>query len=157
TVNDGANGGTGAETLSAAALAGLAGTNNISVAARSTITFNNLGGNLGLQTTLNHSVTFTTDVAGGAAISFSNTPNTLTTAGGRTSFSAGTDLTPANLNSNGAAVALLAGTQAAGTLSARNILTAGSGNIPLQASNAAGGSIMQTGTAAGQAINATAT
>src|SRR5207344_1243427 len=44
----------------------------------------------------------------------------------------------------------------AGDLSALNVTTAGSGNITLRATNAAGGAITQVGTAMGNAINITA-
>jgi hypothetical protein len=145
------------DTLSTGALASIASTNDIIVQATSAIDFADLGGTLSLQTGLGNSVTFSTATAGGKTISFSNTSNTLATGGGSITFSAGTDLTVANLNTGGGDVSLTAGADVAGNLSAQAILTAASGNITLQATNAAGGTITQTGTASGLVINATAT
>ena len=85
--------------------------------------------------------------------------NTVTTSGGSLTFSAGTGLTVANLNTNGGDVSLTAGTAGAGNLTFENILTNGSGNLTFQATNTAGGTITQAGSASaasGQAINATA-
>src|SRR5204862_395172 len=64
-----------------------------------------------------------------------------------------TTLAAANLNTGGGDVSLTAGAAGAGDLSAHAILTAGSGNITLQAT---GGTITQSGTAAGLAVSATA-
>src|SRR5262249_15254195 len=139
---------------STGALAGVNSTTNISIAANSKITFNNLGGTLNLQTGLGHSAAFTTNTG---AISFTNTGNTLATAGGSFSLTAGTDLTVCNLNTGGGDVSLTAGAGAAGNLTLGGILTSGSGNLTFQATNGAGGTISQTGTASGLAISATAT
>src|SRR5262249_35055951 len=113
-------------------------------------------GTLSLQTGPGVNAAFTTT---SSSIAFTNTTNTLTTAGGSLSFSAGTDLTVCNLNTNGGDVSLTAGTAAAGNLTFGNIQTSASGNITLQATNNAGGSITQSGltVASGLAINATAT
>jgi outer membrane biosynthesis protein TonB len=147
----------GGNTLSTGALASIAATTNIIVQATSTITFNDLGGTLTLQTALGKSVTFSTATGGGGAITFLTTTNTLATSGGSINFSAGTNLTVGNLNTNGGDVSLTAGTAAAGNVSAQSIITAGSGNLTFSATNAAGGTITQTGNAIGQAINVTAT
>ncbi|MBI1918387.1 MAG: hypothetical protein HYS12_27160, partial [Planctomycetes bacterium] len=146
----------GANTLSTGALAAVGSTTNIAVQATQTISFNDLGGTLSLQTGSGNSVTFSTATSGGGAISFATQGNTLATAGGSLTFSAGTGLTLANLDSGGGDVSLTAGADTAGNLSARNILTASSGNITLQATNA-GGTVTQTGSTTGQAINVTAT
>jgi hypothetical protein len=152
TVNDD-SGDTNA-TLSTGALAGVNSTTNISIAADATITFNDLGGTFTVQTGPGNSATFTTTTG---AISFSSTANTLTTAGGSITFSAGTNLTVCNLNTGGGDVSLTAGAGAAGNLTFGGILTSGSGNLTFQATNAAGGTISQTGTASGLAVSATAT
>jgi hypothetical protein len=104
--------GTNFDTLSAGALASIVSTDNIIVQATQTITFNDLGGVLALKTGLGASATFSTDTMGGGTISFTNVADTLATAGGGITFSAGTDLTVANLNTNGGAVLLSAGTAA---------------------------------------------
>jgi hypothetical protein len=160
TVNNGAGGGTQAETLSRGALMGLAATTDISITARTSILFNDLtsvGGTLPLATTNGHSVTFSTAVAGGGAITFANTGNTLLTSGASLDFMAGTNLTVANLNTGaGGDVSLNAGTNGAGNLSIQSVLTSGSGNLTFTASNGAGGTITQTGNASGLAVNVTA-
>jgi hypothetical protein len=92
-----------AATLSTGALAGVNSTTNISIAADSSITFNDLGGTLSLQTGLGQNAAFSTTVA---AISFNNTANTLATAGASLTFNAGADLTVANLATNGGDVNL---------------------------------------------------
>jgi hypothetical protein len=144
-----------AATLSTGALAGVGAAVNISIAATGLITFNNLGGTLALQTAMGHSAAFSTT---NGTITFNQITNTLSTGGGALTFSAGTNLMVGNLNSNGGEVSLSAGTNGAGNLQFENILTNGSGNLTLLATNAAGGTISQTtGTAAGQAITATAT
>src|SRR5262249_14496852 len=111
-----------AATLSPGAPARVNSTTNISIAADSKITFNNLGGTLNLQTGLGHSAAFTTNTG---AISFTNTGNTLATAGGSFSFTAGTDLKVCNLNTGGGDVSLTAGAGAAGNLTLGGLLTTG--------------------------------
>jgi hypothetical protein len=111
-----------AATLSAAALKGVGPGVDVSIAADAAITFDDLGGTLALQTGAGHGATFTTT---SGAITFSNTANTLSTAGGGITFSAGTSLTLANLDSGGGAVTLTAGTQAAGDLSLAAVNAAG--------------------------------
>jgi hypothetical protein len=143
----------GANTLSTGALAAVAPTNNIVVQATDHITFNDLGGTLSLQTAVGHSDTFSTDTAGGKAITFSNPSNTLAAGGGSIVLDAGTALTAANLNTGGGDVSLTAGSRGAGNLSAQGVLTAGSGNLTFTDNN---GTISQSGTAAGQAISASA-
>lgn len=147
----------GANTLSTGALASIASTADILVQATSSITFNDLGGTFTLQTGLGNSSTFTTATSGGGAIAFLNQANTLATSGGSILLSAGKNLTAANFNSAGGDVSLVAGADSAGDLSARGILTAGSGNITMQATNAGGGIISQSGTASGLGINVSAT
>jgi hypothetical protein len=157
TVDDGAAGGTRAETLTRAALLAVAAGNNISITARQAITFTDLasvGGALPLQTGPGHSATFST-AGGGGAIMFANPANTLSTAGGGIVFTAGTDLTVGNLSGGGGDVSLRAGAAGAGRLTVGNILTSGSGNIALRATGP-GGTITQSGTAAGRALTATA-
>src|SRR5207249_8244063 len=73
-------------------------------------------------------------------------------------FTAGANLIACNLNSGGGDVSLTAGASSSGILSARTILTAGAGNISMQANftGAGSGIITQTGRAVGQAINISA-
>jgi hypothetical protein len=87
-----------AATLSTGALTGVNSTTNISIAADATISFNDLGGTLSLQTGSGNSTSFSTATG---AISFSKVANTLATAGGSIAFNAGTSLTVANLNTGG--------------------------------------------------------
>jgi hypothetical protein len=143
---------TGSQTLSRAALQGVGSTVNISITSDS-ISFSSLTSTLSLQTGTGHSAAFITDISGGTTLTFTTTTNTLATAGGSITLDAGTTLTAANLNTNGGDASLTAGGQAAGNLSAQGILTSGSGNITFTDNR---GSITQTGSAVGQAINATA-
>jgi hypothetical protein len=145
-----------AATLSAGALSGVGTGVAISIAADNALTFQDLGA-LSLQTGLGVNAAFSTTTG---AVTFANVSNTVNTAGGSLTFSAGTNLTVANLNTNGGDVSVTAGTAGAGNLTFANILTSGSGNLTFQATNAAGATITQTGSAAaasGLAINATAT
>jgi hypothetical protein len=65
-------------------------------------------------------------------------------------------LTVGNLNTGGGDVSLTAGTTDVGDLSAQNVLTGGSGNITLQATNAAGGDVTLAALDAGTgAVNVT--
>jgi autotransporter-associated beta strand protein len=148
------DGGNNPGTLSTGALTAVAAGTSISVGAQAGISFSDLGGTLTLQTGLGGSVGFN---AGSGALTVANGLNTLATGGSGFILTAGTNLALFNLNSNGGDVTLTAGTSAAGNLSARTILTAGSGNITLQSTNAAGGTIVQSGIAFGLAITATAT
>jgi hypothetical protein len=143
-------------TLSTGALTSIGATTNIIVQATNTITFNDLGGTVTLQTGAGNSANFSTDTMGGGAISFNTTTNTLATSGGDLVFIAGTNLTLANLATSGGNASLTAGTQGAGNLSAQGA-TAGAGNVTLQATNAAGGTITQVGTVSGALLTATAT
>jgi hypothetical protein len=95
-----------AATLSTGALASVNSTTNISIAADATISFNDLGGTLSLQTGLGNSAAFTTTTG---AISFDNTASTLATTGGSIGFSAGTSLAVGNLNTGGGDASLKAG------------------------------------------------
>ncbi|HEV3116468.1 MAG TPA: hypothetical protein VGY58_05410, partial [Gemmataceae bacterium] len=145
-----------AATLSRGALENVGPGVTISITADNTISFNDLGA-LNLQTGGGINAGF---VANTGPVSFANVANTVITAGGSISFSAGTDLTVSNLNSNGGNVNLTAGTAGAGNLTFENILTSGSGNLTFQATNAAGGMITQGGSpsvASGQVITANAT
>ena len=83
-----------AATLSVGALQGVGPGVNVSIAADATIHFNDLGA-LNLQTGTGLNAAFTTNTG---AIDFANVANTVTTGGGSLTFSAGTDLTVANLN-----------------------------------------------------------
>lgn len=151
-----ADGGNVAGTLSTGALANIGAGVNIDVAATTSVTFNDVG-TLALKTGVGKGVTFQTAGASAGVITFTNTANTLSTAGGSITLTAGTNLTAANLNTNGASVVLTAGAAAAGNLSIQGILTGGTGNMALHATNAAGGTITQSGVASGLAISATAT
>lgn len=146
----------GGDTLSTGALMSLAQNQDITIQAGH-IDFAALGGTITLLTGSGHSVTFSTDTAGGNTISFANVNDVLATSGATLTFTAGTDLTIANLNSNGADVSLTAGTQGAGNINAQSINAGATGNLFFQATNGAGGTIMQTGAAAGLAVSATAT
>src|SRR5207249_478746 len=149
-----ADGGANPGTLSRSALQGVGSTVNISIAATDAIVFNNLSSTLALQTGLGNSAAFTTSTG---AITFADQTDTLSTAGGSINFIAGTNLAVANFNTASGDVSLTAGATDSGDLSARGILTAGSGNITFQATNTNGGTITQSGVASGLAINATAT
>src|SRR5205807_2302287 len=143
-----------AATLSVGALQGVGPSTTVSITADATIHFNDVGA-LSLQTGTGVDASFTTTTG---AIDVANILNTISTAGGSLTFSAGTDLTVPNLNTNGGDVSLTAGTSGAGNLQFENILTNGSGNLTFQATNG-GGTITQSGaasTAVGQAITATA-
>lgn len=146
----------GGDTLSTGALMSLAQNQDITIQAGH-IDFAGLGGTITLLTGSGHSVTFSTDTAGGNTISFANVNDVLATSGATLTFTAGTDLTIANLNSSGADVSLTAGTQGAGNINAQSINAGATGNLFFQAINGAGGTIMQTGAAAGLAVSATAT
>jgi hypothetical protein len=154
-----------AATLSVGALEGVGPGVTISITADATIHFNDLG-TLALQTGTGVNAGFTTTTG---TIDFANLANTVTTGGGSLSFSAGTNLTVANLNtgSGGGGVLLTAGTTgpagAGGNLTFENIAT-NAGNLTFSATGGTGGgsnpgTITQSGvtTAAGAAINATAT
>jgi autotransporter-associated beta strand protein len=119
----------GPNTLSTGAMASIGANNNIVVDANQTIAFNDVGGALALQTGPGHSTSFSTSIAGGGAISFTNTANTVSTAGGSLTFAAGTNLTVANLNSGGGAIALTGSTS---LTSAVNI-NAGAGTLSITA------------------------
>ncbi len=143
-----------AATLSVGALQGVGPGVTVSIAADATIHFNDIG-SLTLQTGTGFHASFMTTTG---AIDFANVGNTVSTGGGSLTFSAGTNLTVANLNTNGGDVSLVAGTTGTGSLQFENILTSGSGNLSFQAGSTAG-TITQTGsasTASGQAISATA-
>jgi hypothetical protein len=131
-VTDGRSNGTQDETLSAAALTSLPGTNDISITARGSIDFQNRSGTLSLPTEAGHSATFSTDVAGGGDITFDSQARTLSTAGGSINFRAGGNLTVSTLSSGGGAVSLTAGTQATSLLATNGILTSG-GDVTLSA------------------------
>ncbi|HET6883588.1 MAG TPA: hypothetical protein VFI31_25775, partial [Pirellulales bacterium] len=146
----------GSDTLSSGALASIAGNQNVVVDATNVVDFN-LSADVNLLTAAGKSATFSTATAGGGDITFLTTANTLSTAGGGILFTAGANLTLANLNSNGGDVSLTAGTSGPGNLTAEGILTSSSGNITLNATNAAGGTVTQTGAASGLTIDATAT
>src|SRR5262249_37418341 len=92
----------GNQTLSRAALQAAGSTTNISITS-DVITFNALSSTLPLQPGAGNSAPFTTTTG---AISFNNTANTFTTAGGSITFSAGADLTIANISSGGGDVSL---------------------------------------------------
>src|SRR5262249_40087016 len=96
----------GANTLSTGALTAIAATNDIIVQATDHITFNDLGGTLALQTGAGHSATFSTDIGGGQAITFSTSTNTLATGGGGIVLDARTTVTAASLNSSGGSITL---------------------------------------------------
>jgi hypothetical protein len=143
-----------AATLSTGALQGVGSAVAISITASKSISFNDLG-TLSLQTGSGLTAGFTANLG---AITFANTANTAATSGGSFSFTAGTDLTVANLNTMGGDVNLTAGTALAGNLSFQSIQTSSSGNLGLQATNAMGGTVTQSsGVASGLAINVTAT
>src|SRR5207248_10203661 len=102
------DGGAAPGTLSTGALASIAGSNNISVTAQTSVTFNDLasqGGSLNLQTMAGHTAAFT---ALGGALTFANTSNTLSTAGGNITLSASTGETLGQLNTNGGNLTLVA-------------------------------------------------
>jgi hypothetical protein len=145
-----------AATLSATALHGVGPEVPISITATKTIVFRDLG-TLNLETDIGLAASF---VASTGAILFNNAANTVATSGGSLTFNAGTSLTVCNLNTDGGDVSLAAGLSGAGNIMFPSIRTGGSGNLTFQATNAAGGSITQTGgtsVASGLAIGATAT
>jgi hypothetical protein len=145
-----------AATLSATALHGVGPEVPISITAAKSIVFRDLG-TLNLETDIGLAASF---VASTGAILFNNVANTVATSGGSLTFNAGTSLTVCNLNTNGGDVSLAAGLSGAGNIMFPSIRTGGSGNLSFQATNAAGGSITQTGgtsVASGLAIGATAT
>jgi hypothetical protein len=144
-----------AATLSTGALEGVGPGTFISITADATIHFDDVGA-LILQTGLGGNAGFTGNTG---AISFANVANTVSTGGGSLSFSAGLDLTVADLNTNGGDVSLTAATVGVGSLQFENILTNGSGTLTFQATGV-GSTITQSGsssTATGQTIDATAT
>jgi hypothetical protein len=153
TINVSDDPGDNAATLSQGALQGVGASINISIAAASSITFNDLG-TLSLQTGAGNSASF---MANTGAITVSNIANTFQTAGASVTFSAGTNLTVPNLNTGGGDVSLTAGATGTGNLQFENILTNGSGNMTFQAGST-GGTITQSGAfaAVGQAITANA-
>jgi hypothetical protein len=148
-------------TLSVGALESVGAGTNISIAADNQIFFNDIG-TLALLTGSGNSAAFSTT---SGAISFANIANTVSTAGAALSFSAGTNDTVSNLNTNGGDVSLTAGATgpagAGGNLQFENILSSSSGNLTLQAKAGTTntGTITQNGSssaASGQAISATA-
>jgi uncharacterized protein YjdB len=149
-----ADGGNSPGTVSTGALTAVASGTDISVTAQNGISFNDLAGTLALQTGLGRSATFN---SGSGALTVANAANTLATAGGSITYSAGGSLAAPNLNSNGGNVSLTAGTAGAGSLTVGAIQTAAAGNIVLQATNAAGGTVTQTGSAVGQKVTVIAT
>ncbi len=141
-----------AATLSVGALTAIGSAVAISIAADNSITFNDLV-SLNLPNAAGVTAAFSTT---SGPISFDSLTDTLYTAGGALSFSAGTNLAVCDLNTNGGDVSLIAGTAAAGNLVLGNILTNGAGNLTFQAN----GSITQAGTptaTSGKAMTATAT
>ncbi len=142
TITDGANGGTQAETISVSALKALPGTDNINIAARNNISFNDLtpvGGTLGLLTSTGHTAVFS---AGSGSIQFANLNNNFFTAGGDIDFNAGTNLTLCNLTSDGGAINLTTGVGGTFTASAAGgTLASAGGNITISADNI----VIQTG------------
>jgi len=139
--------------LSTGALAAVGAGTSISVSASNGITFNDLGGTVTLQTGPGNSVTFD---AGGGRISIVNKGNTLVTSGASVIFTAGMNLGAMNFNTGGGDVTLTAGLTASAIVGPSNI-QAGKGNILIQSTNPAGGSISHFGTIAGQSITFAAT
>ncbi len=142
TITDGANGGTQAETISVAALKALPATDNINIAARNNISFEDLtpvGGTLGLLTSTGHTAVFS---AGSGSIQFANLNNNFFTAGGDIDFNAGANLTLCNLTSDGGAINLTTGVGGTFTASAAGgTLASAGGNITISADNI----VIQTG------------
>jgi hypothetical protein len=150
-----------AATLSLGALQSVGPGVTISVAADARIHFNDIGA-LALQTGTGVNASFTTTTG---VIDFANVFNTVSTGGASLTFSAGADLTVANLDTAGGDVSLTAGTTGpaglGGNLQFENIKTAGSGNLTFQATGGTvgTGAITQSGSssvASGLAIAATA-
>jgi hypothetical protein len=112
-----------AATLSTGALQGVGPGVAIRITADNDITFSNVGA-LTLQTAAGAGAAFT---ANAGAIAFANPADALATAGGSITFSAGTNLTAANLNSNGGDVALTAD-----TMTLDGSVNAGAGVVTLQ-------------------------
>jgi hypothetical protein len=146
----------GGNTITTGELEALAQNSDILIQA-SQINFGALGGTITLQTGSGHSVTFSTDTAGGTNITFASPSDVFATSGGSLTFDAGTNLTLANLNSGGSDVNLTAGSRGAGNINAQSINAGATGNLSFSAINAGGGTITQTGAAAGLAVNAIAT
>ena len=136
----------GGNTLSSGALAAVAATTNIVVQATTSITFDDIG-TLNLLTGAGNSATFSTNTTGSGAITFNNTANTLTTAGGAIVFDAGTALVLANLNANGGSANLNSGRQLPGNLTTQSIQA---GNIALDAN----GDLIVADSAAATDLNA---
>jgi hypothetical protein len=99
-----------AATLSTGALTGVGAGVAISVAADATINFDDLT-SLNLPNQSGVDAAFSTATG---AISFANVANIVSTSGGSLTFSAGADLTIANLNTNGGNVSLTAGVSGTG-------------------------------------------
>jgi hypothetical protein len=95
-----------AATLSVGALEGVGAGATISITADAKIHFNDIGA-LALQTGTGVNAGFTTNTG---TLDFANVFNTVSTGGGSLTFSAGTDLTVANLDTAGGDVSLTAGT-----------------------------------------------
>ncbi len=119
----------GGNTLSSGALASIAAATNITVQSTGTITFNDLGGTLTLQTGAGNTASFSTDIAGGGAITFATT-NTLVTSGGNLEFSARSVFTlDASIQSSAGNITLTADDMA---ISATSAVNAGTGVVTLQ-------------------------
>src|SRR5262249_8173082 len=100
-----ADGGNNPGTLSPGALAAVAATVDITVAAQNGINVNDLGGTLTLPTGAGHNVTFN---AAGGALTAANAANMLATSGASLSLSAAAGLSVFNLSAGGG-VTLTAG------------------------------------------------
>jgi hypothetical protein len=125
-----ADGGNNPGTLSTGALTQVGPGVDISIGAQASITFNDLGGTLALQTGPGHAATFYTSGPNAAFITFANVNNILSTAGGAIAFNAGTDLTLAGLSSGGGAIS---GTTANGNLTVGGNESAGAAAVSLTA------------------------
>jgi fibronectin-binding autotransporter adhesin len=123
-----------AATLSTGALQAVGATVPISVAADDTIHFDDIG-TLNLQTGPGTQAAFQTS----GTIDFSNTSNTITAAGSSLSFSAGGDLTVANLNSQGGNInlAIGAGHTFTAASTAADAISSTGGNITISTDNMA--------------------
>ncbi len=142
----------GGNTLSSGALAAFDGTANMVVESTGTITFNDLLGTLTLQTEAGPSATFSTNTAGGGAITFANPANTLATSGGSLFLHAAAGLTLANLAVGIGNVDARAGLQSIGHVNLSSI-TAGD-SVSLAST---GGAILDGNDPPAGTLNITAT
>jgi hypothetical protein len=124
-----ADGGSTPGTLSSSALGGVNSTTNISISAQTSITFNVLGGTLGLNTGAGHSASFN---AGSGAITFNSTADGLDTAGAALVLTATTSITPGSLATAGGGVTL-----SADNLNLTKPVNAGTGVVILEPSTPA--------------------